>query len=155
MARYSLHLGDCFSWMDGRAQDSVHAMVTDPPYYLVGRLRIEAFRDNIRLRSSQREQWRVTVCTLAIASHGWMVARRIPSTLWSRTRPTTWLAVSASRHSVITSVYVRVRGNNGALQFAPWRLLLMDGWSRAGFRPRYGHGPALLLGWPSPHRGIP
>ena len=34
MARYSLHLGDCFSWMDGRAQDSVHAMVTDPPYGL-------------------------------------------------------------------------------------------------------------------------
>src|SRR5204862_4046876 len=34
MARYSLPLGDCFSWMDGRAQDSVHAMVTDPPYGL-------------------------------------------------------------------------------------------------------------------------
>jgi site-specific DNA-methyltransferase (adenine-specific) len=34
MARYSLHLGDCFAWMDSRPKDSIHAIVTDPPYGL-------------------------------------------------------------------------------------------------------------------------
>ena len=34
MGRYSLHLGDCFSWMDNRPKDSIHAIVTDPPYGL-------------------------------------------------------------------------------------------------------------------------
>jgi site-specific DNA-methyltransferase (adenine-specific) len=29
---YSLHLGDCFAWMAARNANSVHAIVTDPPY---------------------------------------------------------------------------------------------------------------------------
>lgn len=29
---YSLHLGDCLAWMDAREANSIHAIVTDPPY---------------------------------------------------------------------------------------------------------------------------
>jgi hypothetical protein len=32
--RYSLHLADCLAWMDEQPADSVHAIVTDPPYGL-------------------------------------------------------------------------------------------------------------------------
>src|SRR5579863_55752 len=32
--RFSLHLGDCLEWMDSRPSNSVHAVVTDPPYGL-------------------------------------------------------------------------------------------------------------------------
>jgi len=32
--RYSLHLADCLVWMDQQSADSVHAIVTDPPYGL-------------------------------------------------------------------------------------------------------------------------
>jgi DNA modification methylase len=32
--RYTLHLADCFAWMDSRASNSIHAIVTDPPYGL-------------------------------------------------------------------------------------------------------------------------
>jgi DNA modification methylase len=31
---YSLFLGDCFAWMEGRSANSIHAIVTDPPYGL-------------------------------------------------------------------------------------------------------------------------
>jgi DNA modification methylase len=31
---YSLHLMDCLEWMDGRNDNSIHAIVTDPPYGL-------------------------------------------------------------------------------------------------------------------------
>ncbi len=30
--RYSLHLGSCLEWMDACAPNSIHAIVTDPPY---------------------------------------------------------------------------------------------------------------------------
>jgi DNA modification methylase len=33
-ARYSLYLADCLTWMDSRDANSVHAIVTDPPYGL-------------------------------------------------------------------------------------------------------------------------
>jgi DNA modification methylase len=32
--RYSLHLADCLAWMDQQSPNSVHAIVTDPPYGL-------------------------------------------------------------------------------------------------------------------------
>jgi len=32
--RYSLHLTDCLAWMDRQSANSVHAIVTDPPYGL-------------------------------------------------------------------------------------------------------------------------
>ena len=34
MTRYTLYLGDCLSWMEKREKDSIHAIVTDPPYGL-------------------------------------------------------------------------------------------------------------------------
>ena len=33
-AQYSLYLGDCLTWMDERASNSIEAIVTDPPYGL-------------------------------------------------------------------------------------------------------------------------
>jgi DNA modification methylase len=33
-ARYSIFLADCFTWLDSRPANSVHAIVTDPPYGL-------------------------------------------------------------------------------------------------------------------------
>jgi DNA modification methylase len=33
-ATYTLHQGDCFEWMDAQPPDSIHAIVTDPPYGL-------------------------------------------------------------------------------------------------------------------------
>jgi len=38
VGRYSLHLGDCFSWMDDRSKDSIHAIVTDHHYRSRGNL---------------------------------------------------------------------------------------------------------------------
>jgi DNA modification methylase len=32
--RYAIHLVDCFAWMDSRPENSIHAVVTDPPYGL-------------------------------------------------------------------------------------------------------------------------
>ncbi len=32
--RYSLYLGNCLEWMEARAANSIHAIVTDPPYGL-------------------------------------------------------------------------------------------------------------------------
>jgi DNA modification methylase len=34
MSSYTLHLGDCLSWMDKRGENSIQAIVTDPPYGL-------------------------------------------------------------------------------------------------------------------------
>ena len=34
MARYSLYFGDCLSWMEKREEQSIHSIVTDPPYGL-------------------------------------------------------------------------------------------------------------------------
>jgi site-specific DNA-methyltransferase (adenine-specific) len=33
-ASYTLHQGDCFEWMDAQPPNSIHAIVTDPPYGL-------------------------------------------------------------------------------------------------------------------------
>ena len=55
MARYSLHLGDCLSWMDGRAQHSVHAIVTDPPYGL----KEYTLEEKEKLRNGHGGVWRI------------------------------------------------------------------------------------------------
>src|SRR3989440_11225404 len=55
MARYSLHLGDCLSWMDGRAQHSVHAIVTDPPYGL----KEYTLEEKEKLRRGSGGVWRI------------------------------------------------------------------------------------------------
>lgn len=31
---YRIHLADAFAWLDAREENSIHAIVTDPPYGL-------------------------------------------------------------------------------------------------------------------------
>ncbi len=54
-ARYSLHLGDAFSWLDAREPCSIHAIVTDPPYGL------KEFTDSEKekLRNGRGGVWRI------------------------------------------------------------------------------------------------
>jgi site-specific DNA-methyltransferase (adenine-specific) len=54
-AGYSLHLSDCFSWMDERQEDSVHAIVTDPPYGL----REYTPEEKRKLRIGRGGVWRI------------------------------------------------------------------------------------------------
>jgi site-specific DNA-methyltransferase (adenine-specific) len=53
--RYSLHLGDCFAWMGRQGENSVHAIVTDPPYGLKEYTDIE----KSKLRSGRGGVWRI------------------------------------------------------------------------------------------------
>lgn len=53
--RYSLHLMDCLSWMDSRPANSVHAVVTDPPYGLKEFTRNE----QEKLRRGKGGVWRI------------------------------------------------------------------------------------------------
>ena len=55
MARYSLQLGDCFSWMDNRPKDSIHAIVTDPPYGL----KEYTPEEKAKLRNGHGGVWRI------------------------------------------------------------------------------------------------
>jgi len=55
MARYSLQLGDCFSWMDNRPKDSIHALVTDPPYGL----KEYTPEEKAKLRNGHGGVWRI------------------------------------------------------------------------------------------------
>jgi len=55
MATYSLYLGDCLSWMDRRPADTVHAIVTDPPYGLKEYTREE----KEKLRNGRGGVWRI------------------------------------------------------------------------------------------------
>ncbi|MFZ1156744.1 MAG: DNA methyltransferase [Candidatus Sulfotelmatobacter sp.] len=54
-ARYSLHLTDCIEWMDARPANSVHAIVTDPPYGLKEYSHIE----KEKLRKGRGGVWRI------------------------------------------------------------------------------------------------
>lgn len=47
-APYTLYLADCLAWMDARASNSVHAIVTDPPYGLKEYSPVE--KDKLRKR---------------------------------------------------------------------------------------------------------
>lgn len=55
MAHYSLYLDDCFLWMDTRSQNSVHAIVTDPPYGLKEYTPLE----KEKLRNGHGGVWRI------------------------------------------------------------------------------------------------
>lgn len=54
-ARYELHLADCLAWMDARPRDSIHAIVTDPPYGLKEYTRTE----QDKLRRGRGGVWRI------------------------------------------------------------------------------------------------
>lgn len=51
----SLALGDCLSWLEARDENSVHAVVTDPPYGLVEYSGVE----KRKLRSGRGGVWRI------------------------------------------------------------------------------------------------
>lgn len=53
--RYSLHLTDCIEWMDARPANSVHAIVTDPPYSLKEYSHVE----KEKLRKGRGGVWRI------------------------------------------------------------------------------------------------
>lgn len=53
--RYSLYLTDCLSWMDSRPAESVHAIVTDPPYGLKEYTHLE----KEKLRKGRGGIWRI------------------------------------------------------------------------------------------------
>lgn len=55
MARYSLYLGNCLEWLDQRAENSVHAIVTDPPYGL----KEYTHEEKTKLRNGHGGVWRI------------------------------------------------------------------------------------------------
>lgn len=55
MTRYSLHLGDCLSWMEDRSENSVQAIVTDPPYGL----KEYTPQEKEKLRNGHGGVWRI------------------------------------------------------------------------------------------------
>jgi DNA modification methylase len=55
MARYSLYMGDCLEWMGNRAEKSVHAIVTDPPYGL----KEFSAEEKTKLRNGHGGVWRI------------------------------------------------------------------------------------------------
>src|SRR5690349_9884239 len=54
-ATYTLHQGDCFEWMDAQPPDSIHAIVTDPPYGL----KEYSSREQEKLRQGRGGVWRI------------------------------------------------------------------------------------------------
>jgi site-specific DNA-methyltransferase (adenine-specific) len=54
-ATYELIQGDCFEWMDGQQAESIHAIVTDPPYGLKEYTDIE----KSKLRNGHGGVWRI------------------------------------------------------------------------------------------------
>lgn len=55
MARYNLYLGDCLEWMGRREENSIHAIVTDPPYGL----KEYTPEEKTKLRSGRGGVWRI------------------------------------------------------------------------------------------------
>ncbi len=53
--RYTLHFGDCLSWMEKRGENSIHAIVTDPPYGL----REYTPQEKEKLRNGRGGVWRI------------------------------------------------------------------------------------------------
>jgi DNA modification methylase len=53
--RYSLYLADCIEWMDSRPANTVHAIVTDPPYGLKEYTNTE----KAKLRKGRGGVWRI------------------------------------------------------------------------------------------------
>ncbi len=52
---YSLHLGNCLDWMDACAANSIHAIVTDPPYGL----KEYTSEEKDKLRKGRGGVWRI------------------------------------------------------------------------------------------------
>jgi DNA modification methylase len=52
---YTIHLGDAFVWLDARSENSIHAIVTDPPYGVKEYTEIE--KD--KLRKGRGGVWRI------------------------------------------------------------------------------------------------
>lgn len=55
MSRYCLVLGNCIQWMETRAPNSIHAIVTDPPYGLVE----YSEKEKEKLRKGSGGVWRI------------------------------------------------------------------------------------------------
>lgn len=55
MASYTLHLGDCLAWMEAQAENSIHAVVTDPPYGL----KEYTSKEKEKLRNGRGGVWRI------------------------------------------------------------------------------------------------
>jgi len=55
MAHYTLHLGDCFSWMSSCPENSIQAIVTDPPYGL----KEYTPKEKEKLRNGRGGVWRI------------------------------------------------------------------------------------------------
>ena len=53
--RYEIHLADSFAWMDSREAQSVHAIVTDPPYGL----KEYSEEEQLKLRAGKGGVWRI------------------------------------------------------------------------------------------------
>ena len=54
-SRYELHQGDCLAWMEARRENSIHAIVTDPPYGLREYTPVE----KEKLRNGRGGVWRI------------------------------------------------------------------------------------------------
>ena len=52
---YQLHLGDSFRWLQERAENSIHAIVTDPPYGL----KEYTDKEKLKLRKGRGGVWRI------------------------------------------------------------------------------------------------
>ncbi len=52
---YSIHLSDAFAWLEAREENSIHAIVTDPPYGLKEYTDIE----KTKLRNGRGGVWRI------------------------------------------------------------------------------------------------
>jgi len=55
IAHYELHKGDCFEWLDERKSNSIHAIVTDPPYGL----KEYTDTEKAKLRNGNGGVWRI------------------------------------------------------------------------------------------------
>ncbi len=53
--QYTLHLADCLEWMDSRPPNSIHAIVTDPPYGL----KEYTTEEKHKLRNGRGGVWRI------------------------------------------------------------------------------------------------
>ncbi|HYV47351.1 MAG TPA: DNA methyltransferase [Myxococcaceae bacterium] len=54
-ASHTIHQGDCLGWMDAQPPDSIHAIVTDPPYGL----KEYSAREQEKLRRDRGGVWRI------------------------------------------------------------------------------------------------
>lgn len=58
IGRTTLYESDCLAWMEAREAESIHAVVTDPPYGLVE----YSDREQAKLRSGRGGVWRIPPC---------------------------------------------------------------------------------------------